>query len=153
MSNKRSPPCLSVKQTQSIETTIERDKKGGSVSLLLPLIVLCGGFPPNFVSDLETAQLSDSTHFGGRETLDGQANRVNQQNRVVIRWISGLQSRGSVVSVLHIKLSKKLCMSTRKPRITCYKLVLISALYYILNVHSFEFPVLYKPSAEYLWTI
>ena len=48
-----------------IETTIERDKKGGSVSLPLSLIVLFGGLPPNFVSDLETAQLSDSTHFGG----------------------------------------------------------------------------------------
>ena len=87
------------------------------------------------------------------ESWRAEANRVNQQNRVVIRWISGLQSRCSVVSVLHIKLSKKLCMSTRKPRITCCKLVLISALYCILNVHSFEFLVLYKLSADYLWTI
>ena len=29
----------------SIETTIERDKKGGFGVLPLPLIVLCGGFP------------------------------------------------------------------------------------------------------------
>ena len=49
----------------AIETTIERDKMGGSVSLPLPLIVLCGGFPRKFVSDLESAHLSDSTHFGG----------------------------------------------------------------------------------------
>ena len=48
-----------------IETTIERDKKGGSVSLPLLLTVLCGGFPQKFVSDLESAQLSDTTHFGG----------------------------------------------------------------------------------------
>lgn len=49
----------------SIETTIERDKKGGFVVLPLPLTVLCGGFPRNFVSDLETARLSGSTHFEG----------------------------------------------------------------------------------------
>ena len=48
-----------------IETTIERDKMGGSVSLPLSLIVLYGGFPQKFVSDLESAHLSDSTHFGG----------------------------------------------------------------------------------------
>ena len=52
-------------QNDLIETTIVPDKKGGSGTLPNLLIVLCGGFPPNFVSDLETAQLSDSTHFGG----------------------------------------------------------------------------------------
>ena len=48
-----------------IETTIERDKMGGSVSLPLSLTVLCGGFPRKFVSDLESAHLSGSTLFGG----------------------------------------------------------------------------------------
>eukprot|EP01043_Picozoa_sp_COSAG02_P090758 COSAG02_NODE_27568_length_606_cov_2.370809_2_plen_94_part_01 len=42
----------------AIETTIEPDKRGGFGTLPLPLIVLCGGFPRNFVSDLESAHLS-----------------------------------------------------------------------------------------------
>ena len=50
----------------------------------------------------------------GRETLGRQANRVNLQNRVVIRWISGLQSRCSVVSVLDIKLYTKLSTEYEK---------------------------------------
>ena len=53
-------PCA-----QTTETTIERDKKGGFGVLPLPLIVPCGGFPRKFVSDLEPAHLSGSTHFGG----------------------------------------------------------------------------------------
>ncbi len=48
-----------------IETTIEPDKKGFFGTLPLPLIVLCGGFPRNFVSDLESAHLSGSAHFRG----------------------------------------------------------------------------------------
>ena len=36
--------------------------KGGFGTLPTPLIVLCGGFPQNFVSDLESAHLSDTTH-------------------------------------------------------------------------------------------
>ena len=48
-----------------IETTIEPDKKGGFGVLPLPLIVLCGGNPQKFVRDLESAHLSDSTHFWG----------------------------------------------------------------------------------------
>ena len=45
--------------THLIETTIERDKMGGSVSLPLSLIVLYGGFPQKFVSDLESARLAE----------------------------------------------------------------------------------------------
>ena len=48
-----------------IETKIVPDKKGGSRTLPALLIVLCGGFPQKFVSDLESAHLSGSTHFGG----------------------------------------------------------------------------------------
>ena len=47
-----------------IETTIVPDKKGGFGTLPTLLIVLCGGFPQKFVSDLESPHLSDSTHFG-----------------------------------------------------------------------------------------
>ena len=52
-------------EAYNIETTIEPDKKGGFGVLPLPLIVLCGGNPQKFVRDLESAHLSDSTHFWG----------------------------------------------------------------------------------------
>ena len=58
------PGRIRVLESHNIETTIVPDKNGGFGTLPIPLIVLCGGFPRNFVSDLETAQLSDSTHFG-----------------------------------------------------------------------------------------
>ena len=57
--------CGDLALGELIETTIVPDKNGGFETLPIPLVVLCGGFPRNFVSDLETAQLSDSTHFGG----------------------------------------------------------------------------------------
>jgi hypothetical protein len=64
-------------QGSIIETTIEPDNKGGFGTLPLPLIVLCGGFPRNFVSDLESAHLSGSAHFEGRETLGQNENKNN----------------------------------------------------------------------------
>ena len=51
--------------TRAIETTIVPDKKGGFGTLPALLTVLCGGFPRNFVSDLESAHLSGRTHFRG----------------------------------------------------------------------------------------
>ena len=60
------------------------DKNGGFGTLPILLIVLCGGFPRKFVSDLESAHLSGSTLFGGRETLGQSENEHDLPNQVVI---------------------------------------------------------------------